>query len=117
MLVRVVTLLFLLAFNCSYLSLMACACNTEDGRDVVSIVDTADTCMDCGHAKNCCAEKQDLDFSVSFGEEVAIIELPITDFVHAVSTRTRLTKRDISFGYLNKAPPQDLISLHQKILV
>jgi len=117
MLVRVITLLFLLAFNCSYLSWMACACTSQSESCAASAVDAQDTCTDCGHAKSCCAEKQDLDFSGSFGEEIAIIDLPVVEAPHAVREAARLTKRDISYGYLNKAPPQDLISLHQKLLV
>jgi hypothetical protein len=96
---------------------MACACTSQSESCAASAVDAQDTCTDCGHAKSCCAEKQDLDFSGSFGEEIAIIDLPVVEAPHAVREAARLTKRDISYGYLNKAPPQDLISLHQKLLV
>lgn len=118
MLLKAICILALLLFNTSYLNLSSCVCSEmNQSVSAEALNDAADVCTDCGHSKSCCAEKQDQEFSGAFGEEISLLEIPVIKATQSFKNYDLPAKRQPEFLYLNKAPPDNLVSLHQKLLV
>ena len=126
MLVRAICILSLLIFNTVHMNMHSCVCTgfetsgnpqkIETKQKLAFIEDVSDSCSDCGHKKSCCAQKQAQDYGVSF-IEVAFFDVPSIESCPAVAVAVTRVKREMVGNYLNKAPPQDLVSLHKKLLV
>lgn len=108
------------------MNMHSCACSvtktTENAQKserlekIALLADASDLCSDCGHKRSCCAEKQDQEFSLVVGE-ITFNDLQLVESSSAGPVTTPRLKREMLWHYLNKAPPQDLVSLHQKLLV
>lgn len=118
MLLKAICILALLLFNASYLNLSSCVCSKmNQSITAETLNDAGDICSDCGHNKSCCAEKQDQEFGGAFGEEISLLEIPDIKVTHSFKNYDLAAKRQPELLYLNKAPPDNLVSLHQKLLV
>jgi len=114
--------------NVVHMNMHSCVCavtqtsgnaqKLETKENLATFDDVSDSCSDCGHKKSCCAEKQGQDFGVNF-IELAFLDVPGVESSPAVAAASSVTrlKREMVSNYLNKAPPQDLVSLHKKLLV
>jgi len=118
---KAICILLFTLLLCVRLSAHSCICSiSEFSQKVFITAEAADSCSDCGHGKNCCAEKQDFEISTSNSLPLEIFALDLAEQVVSIPPAVLSLGTAPLTRYSNKAPPdlvsETPVSLHQKIL-